>query len=298
MNDRSRPASNGMKEFIEHIQKSIYSPEYYRALLTRPASFSWKYYWSFTMLLSVIMTIAISIPVVPRIDRALATATQKVLAYYPPDLVITIAGGKASVNKPEPYTLPLPSFFREGAIATGFTTLLTIDTTHEVSTEQFMSYHSIFWLAKDNLVAGDGARGVSTLLFPPEMNLTVDQAGVKRVLGQLESFTPLVAPGIVLILFFAFLMSFAILLLYLLIDALFILLIGRFLKYNWSYGASYRIGLHAVTLPILFSTLISLVPIWTVSLPLLTALLTLVVVYMNFKDRVVPNAAPQKSSAE
>lgn len=250
------------------------------------------------MLLSVIMTIALSIPVVPRIDRALATMQEKVLAYYPPDLVISIAGGRVSVNKPEPYTLPLPPIFQEGANAAGFTTLMTIDTTREVSREQFMTYHSIFWLTQESLVARDGTRGQSTLVFPPEMNLTVDQAGVKSMLGRLESFTPLVAPGVVLILFFAFLVSFAILLVYLLIDALCILLIGRFLKYNWSYAASYRIGLHAVTLPILFSSIISLVPIGMVSLPLLTALLSLVVVYMNFKDRVVPNQAPQKPTPE
>ena len=287
-----------MKNFIEHIQQSIYNPEYYRALLTRPASFSWQYYWSFTMLLSLIMTIVISIPVVPRIDRALATMPEKVLAYYPPDLRITVAQGQVSVNKPEPYTLPLPLFFQEGGNAAGFTTLLTIDTSNEVSRERFMSYHSILWLAKESLVVGDDSRGFSTLVFPPEMNLTVDQASMKRVLGQLESFTPLVAPGVVLILFLAFLVSFAILLVYLLVDALLILFIGRLLKYNWSYTASYRIGLHAVTLPILFSSIVSLVPIGVVSLPLLTSLLTLVVVYMNFKDRVVPNPAPIKRGTD
>ncbi len=285
-----------MKNFIEHIQKSIYSPEYYRALLTRPASFSWKYYWSFTMLLSVMMTIIISLPLVPRLDHALGAVTQKVLAYYPPDLIITITGGQASVNKPEPYTLPLPVLFREEGNAAGLTELLTIDTTHDVSTQQFMSYRSIFWLAKGSLVAGDDVHGLNTLEFPSTMNLVVDQRGVKSVLTQIESLTPLIAPGVVLLVFFAFLASFAILLLYLLATALFVLLIGRFLKYDWSYGASYRISLHAVTLPILFSSVITLVPVGAVSLPLLTALLTLVVVYMNFKDRVIPNQAPQPPS--
>ena len=287
-----------MKDFIEHIQKSIYGPEYYRALLTRPASFSWKYYWSFTMLLSVIMTIVISLPLVPRLDRALPLVTQKVLAYYPSDLVITIADGRASVNKPEPYTLPLPALFREEGNTVGLTELLVVDTTHDVTPQQFTSYHAIFWLAKGSLVAGDEVRGLSILEFPPGMNIVVDQRGVKSVLAQIESLAPLIAPGVVLLLFFAFLTSFAFLLLYLLVTALFILLIGRLLKYDWSYGTSYRIGLHAVTLPILFSSAISLVPIGTVSLSLLSALLTLVVVYMNFKDRVVPNAAPQKVSPE
>ena len=250
------------------------------------------------MLLSVIMTIVISLPIVPRVDDALAGMSKKALAYYPPDLVVTVVGGQVSVNKPEPYALPIPLLLRDAANQSGITSLITIDTMHEVSLEQFLSYHSVFWLTKGGIVGGDTVNGLRTLEFPPEMNITVEEGSVKQALGQLESLTPFIAPTIVLLLFLAFLFSFVILLLYLVIDALFILLIGRILNYDWTYGASYRIGLHAVTLPILFSSAISLVPLGNVSLPFLTALLSLVIVYMNFKDRVLPNAAPMRSEVD
>ena len=288
-----------MKNFIEHVQKSIYSPEYYRDLLSRPASFSWKYYWSFAMLISVVMTIAISLPMVPRIDRALHDASKKVLEYYPPDLVITVASGLVSINQPEPYTFPLPAILREAANEEGITALMSIDTTQDdVTLERFESYHSVFLLDKKSLIAGDERNGLRVLDFPSGMNITVDRLGIKSILLRLESFAPLVAPTIILLLFFGFLSTFVLLLVYLLLDALFIMLIGRYLKYGWSYTTSYRIGLHAVTLPLLFSSVLSLVPIGNVSLPFLTALLTLVVVYMNFKDRVIPNAAPIKRGTD
>ena len=71
-------------------------------------------------------------------------------------------------------------------------------------------------------------------------------------------------------------------------------LIGRVLAYNWSYATAYRIGLHAVTLPLLFSSIAAVLPIGGFSLPFMSAFLTMLIVYMNYKDKLVPNEAPRK----
>ena len=60
-----------MKDFIEHIQKSIYAPEYYRELPSRPSSHSWKYYGSLAMFLATLMTIVTSLPLIPRMNEFL-----------------------------------------------------------------------------------------------------------------------------------------------------------------------------------------------------------------------------------
>ena len=81
-----------MKQFIAHIEKSIFGPDYYEELLSRPAAFSWKYYWSFTTLLAVLMTIVTSLPLIPQVNRALDELPPAVLAYYPDAIEITVEG--------------------------------------------------------------------------------------------------------------------------------------------------------------------------------------------------------------
>ena len=283
-----------MGNFIDHIQKSIYSPEYYRALLGRPASYSWKYYWSFTMFLSVIMTIIISLPMVPQIDRVFANMDTKVLAYYPDDLVLTVTQGALSINKPEPFALPLPAALLSSGDTKGIVSFLVIDTTQDADMTTFQNYHTLLLLNKHALVSLDKAGRLNVVSFEPEMDFTVNEGSVRTLLAQLAPLEKFIAPFIVLMVFFAFLISFAVLLVYLLLHAIFIWLLGKVLAYNWSYATSYRIGLHAVTLPLLFSSIAAVLPIGGFSLPFMNAFLTMLIVYMNYKDKVVPNEAPRK----
>jgi hypothetical protein len=58
------------------------------------------------------------------------------------------------------------------------------------------------------------------------------------------------------------------------------------MKEGWSYSTSYRIALHAVTLPMLVSFLSFILPSSSAELPFLSTALLLAVVFVNFKDKV------------
>lgn len=282
-----------MQQFIEHIQKSIYSPEYYRELLTRPASYSWKYYWSFTMLLAVFMTIASTIPLVPLVNNTLNDLSKNIIAYYPDELEVHIEKGVVSTNVSEPYYLAMPTILRENiATATELQYLGVIDTHTQVTVEQFKAYKAGFWISKEYLIAADGNGGIRISKFGPQMTHTINESSVQSLMDSLQPFFKFVAPILVLVIFVAMLMSFVLNLLYLLFGAFLVWLMSKLMKQNFTYGTAYRLCLHATTLPLIVGLAFSLLPISGGSIPFFSTILLLIVVYMNFYKNPTANVAP------
>jgi hypothetical protein len=287
-----------MKSFIEHIHKSIYGPEYYEELLVRPASFSWKYYGSLAMLLALFLTIIHAISLVPTITQTLNNFPKTFLAYYPDELEIHIVNGHASSTVLEPYFLPLPELLKEGIGDNSSTTHFgVIDTQTPASLERFQTHNAFFAVSQDALIVRDQQGGVRISPFSSSFNYTVNERVLYDLIGTAEPFFKFVAPIVVLIVFFAMLLMFAIELIYLVFVALLVFVMGRALKHKWTYGTAFRICLHAVTLPLLLSTAFSLVNLNMGSLPFLPTLLLLTVVFLNLRNLpkevpVLPDEAP------
>lgn len=275
-----------MKNFIEHIQKSIYGPQYYRELLTRPASHSWKYYGSLAMLLAVLMTIATSLPLIPRLNQFLKTLPEQALSYFPNELRVDISNGRVSTNAPEPYFVNFPA---SSTLSESSTTpvlhFLTIDTKTNVTLEQFNSYNTTLWLSRDAIIAlnQDNQLNITGL---GDLNGVIDAPHLRLWMSRVESYFPLLTPMLVLIIFLGMLLSFLAMLGYLLLDAVLVYLLGKILKQQWSYRDAYHISLHAITLPLLVSSIFFLLPVSGIELPFLSTIILLVVVYVNYKNTV------------
>jgi hypothetical protein len=80
------------------------------------------------------------------------------------------------------------------------------------------------------------------------------------------------------------LLTFSLNLIYLLLAAPLVVLVGKILKQDWSYGTSYRLALHATTLPLIVSSVFSMVGLSHTGIPFLPFVLLLLVVYTNFKS--------------
>jgi len=286
-----------VKNFIEQIQKSIYGPAYYQELLHRPASFSWKYYTNLALVLALLVTIVSSIPLVPGINRALIEFPQKFFAYYPDDLEVRIVGGHATTTVTEPYYLPLPTFL-QGTMGTSSNTqfLGVIDTKTPVSLEQFQNYHSFFWISENALVMEDGGN-VRVNMFGPTLNYTVNESTLRGLFTRAEPYFKFVAPIVVFFIFLAMIAVFVLNLGYLLFAALLVFIMGKFWKKGWGYTTSYRLALHATTLPLLLSAMFSMIGLGANDLPFLSTALLLFVVYFNFKT-FTSSMPPSVSSTE
>lgn len=245
------------------------------------------------MLLAVFMTIASTIPIVPLVNTSLNDFSRNLLSYYPDELVLTINQGVVSTNVDEPYYLPMPAVMRAHvATSTDLQYLAVIDTHTPVSVEQFKAYKAGFWVSKEYLVADDNTGGIRITKFGPQVTYTLNEQSVQDMLSAVQPFFKFVAPMLVIVIFVAMLLSFVLNLLYLLFGALLVLLMGKVMKQNWTYGTAYRLCLHATTLPLIVGLAFSLLPLGAGNIPFLSTVLLLLVVYFNFYKTPVVHDAP------
>lgn len=283
-----------MKQLIAYIKQSVYSPEYYRELLTRPFSYSWKYYSGLAMLIAIFLTVVSSIPLVPKVNQAVRELPPKFFAYYPDELELKVQNGVVTSSVAEPYFLPVPEMFKkEIKPENNIEHFAVIDTKTPISLEQFRAYKTVMWVGHDALAFYDNQKGIRIEPMGKDANYVVSERVLHDMEGRLSPYYAFIAPGMVLAIFLGLMIALGVNFAYLLFGALCIWLVARFvLKQNWGYGTSYRIGLHAITLPLLADTLFSVVGINIVSLPFLQTALILAVVYVNYKDIKKVDADP------
>ena len=283
-----------MKQLMDHIQKSIWSPEYYDELLTRKAGFSWKYYWSVAMLIAVVMTIVTSLPLLPKLNSSLRAFPSSFLSYYPDQLEITVEKGHVRSNTDEPYFLPLPvPLLSSFGSTSGVSFLTVIDTKTPVTMEQFISYHSLFWVSEHSVAYMDQqGSGMRVTTLTPDMSFSVTEQTLRGLIARVEPFFHFLPPLLVVVIFLVLMIRFIVNLVYLLVASLFIFLIGLSLRRKWSYGTSYRIALHATTLPLLIEQIFLFAPLPFPRLPFLFTAMLLIVVAANYYKPASSKEAP------
>jgi hypothetical protein len=282
-----------MKQLIEHIRKSIYGPEYYRELPAKPLSFSFKYYGGLAMLIALFLTILYSIPLVPLVTNTLRSLPQNFAAYYPDELTVPIVNGIATTTVPQPFYLPIPAIMKEQlSRELGVEHLGVIDVTSPVSLEKYREHRALFWIAQNALVVRDQKDGMRVSPFASNFNFTLSEKGILGVIGSFEPYFKFVLPVLVLAIFVGLCFAFAINLVYLLFPAFIIYAVMGIWKHKWTFGTAFQVCLHATTLPLLLSALLSLFGFNLGSLPFASTLLLLVMVFINIRINESGESAP------
>lgn len=91
-----------IRTFFYSLFKSSTSPVYYNDVLKAPLSFSWKYFFFFNTLFSLIFIIPLTLGLSSLNFQEIAN---NLIEAYPSDLVLSLRSGKLSINQPLPYTL-------------------------------------------------------------------------------------------------------------------------------------------------------------------------------------------------
>ena len=194
-------------EFFKNIQRSIYDPEFYRGLLTKPFSYSLKYFVLFSLLIALVATIYLSFSLLPKINDFLENVGPTVLNYFPDDLKIVIEDGLASTNVPEPYFLEIPFDIpedikmRPDVPGYGIENLLVIDTRFDEATlEQFSSYNTIMLLNRKTLMYYDENQvTIQSLTVVP--NFELDKGVISSLLVKIVPYFRLVGPLFIIFVF-------------------------------------------------------------------------------------------------
>ncbi len=277
-------------KLLENIKSSIYSPSYYKEILNKPFSYSFRYFLSLMGLVALVATIVFSVSVLPEINKFINEISPKVMDYYPDNLEVTVKSGKVSTNVAEPYFIKLPAEFKNSDQGAGIEppiekmdNLLVIDTASPITLDLFRNYKTFVLLSRDSVAYDDnGAMKIQPL--DQEINGVVTKAKVSaaldKVMPYLKILPAILAPIMFIFVFFGFIVGN---LIYLVFGAFVIWLAVKAMKREFTYGKSYQIGLHAITLGVILeATIFTIYP--NFEFPLLFTILMLAIVIVNLKS--------------
>lgn len=260
-----------MMNFLKTIRDSIYSPSFYATIPQKPFRSALGYFLLLSLFLTFIQAIIPIWNFATVGQEESTTFINQVADIYPSELEITIRNGAVSTNVEEPYFIALPN---DG-------NLVVIDTKTPFSATQFRQYDSIAWIAKDSLfIRENNGAQIRTIDLSQVSNFTVDKPFVNSLIGQISPWLKFVAPLAVIGILLGFYALHAGRLLYLPFLALLIFLLAKLMKKSLPYGASYKVGLYAVTLGFFVELVLGLV--YFPGFPFMFTLISLAVVLLNF----------------
>lgn len=262
-----------MMNFWKTIQNSIYSPKFYSIVLTKSFKNSLGYFLLLALILTVINLLTLIQPLFIEVPATVQNFAQSVINCYPKDLEIKITNGQVSINAEEPYFLKSC----EGQ------NLGVIDTKISFSTSKFDEYKVPAWVTKDSIVYKKSNVETSTYSLSRMKDFTLNQQVINSYYKMFSPYLKFVGPILLLLSFIGIFLIFDFRLIYLLLLASIIWLLGKIFKQTLGYGQAYKVGLHAITLGLIVELIVGLTNRWThlYGFPFMVSILTLGVITVN-----------------
>lgn len=287
--------------FLKKVRASVYGPEYYASLRDKSLSYSIGYFMALTAWLAVIVGAVLLLSFIPTINLFLSSATQKVVAYYPENLTITVASGSVSANVPQPYFIPLPDELKTHIAASPSysmsssspVNLLTIDTKHPITVQEFQDDQTVILLASDSLAY---VKDQSMVVVPLDTHVsgTITKATVTSLVQKIEPYFKFIDLVVGIFVPIGVFLVTMLRLVYLFFLALLIWGLAHIRKVPGGYGQAYRWGLHLMTLPLIVSALLGAI-LPGANVPFLFTVLAVVMAWINLgnaPEPVPPMSAP------
>lgn len=253
------------RDFPTTVVKAVSSPAFYKDVIKGKIGGGFGYFLLLTFLLAAIETALISVAIIPSTEILLAKIRENIVDIFPADLEIKIDKGQVSTNVAQPYKIPFSQFQRLLPQATTdlspeFPTeenFLVIDSKAKV--EDFPKYKTSLLLISSGIVIPEPDNGFRYYPMSKDTSLTIDRRMVRMAWSRISPLTQWLAPGIVGVIFVLMIFFFPVWhLVYLIFGALLLLLFARLVAIRLSFKAAYRVGLYAITLPLLVELVVSL----------------------------------------
>jgi len=262
--------------FLKKIKNSIYSPTFYSGIPQKSFGSAIGYF----LLLSLFLTIIQSIVPVWKFSTEgqmeIKKFVNKVTDIYPPELELKIQKGKVSTNVIEPYFVPLP-FAKDKT--ENISNLIVIDTKTPFSIDQFNQYKTFVWITEDSVITrNEGKIQVNDLSKAP--NTTINRAFVVSQINKFSPWLKFITPLVIIGILIGIYIMYSGRLIYLLLLAVTIWILAKLFKKPLTYGGSYKIGLHAITLGFFVDLLFGWIHFS--GFPFMFTLISLLVVFVNF----------------
>lgn len=256
-----------LKTFFYSLKQSLFNPSYYKDVVKVKFWFSFKYLWFLLMVLVLIKSVSFGASYVknrPYIAPGVNNIMNRVSDLYPGNLKLKIIKGQLSTNAEEPYVFDLEEQKQWGDSRH----LLIIDT--QGSIEDYPYYNTYILATKKAVVypsksQNNNIQQTSVFYFRDlKQNFVVDKNVYDNLLNVVRPYTQkaplfidwLVVTGLTLFLLFGSLFWSLGIMLGLVFLTVVVWLIAKLIGVHYSYGSFYKIGMHAVSWPIIASEII------------------------------------------
>lgn len=267
--------------FLHQVKSSIYDPDFYSALASKPVGKSLKYYFELASVIALLTTITFSVFVLPKIESFIDSFGSTIVSSFPAELEVKVREGKVSINVEEPYIVPVPKDFEVEAKKPEYENMLVINTKESFDLEKFENYKTFAFINEGSFVYKNDSGRVTIQSLNSVPNLTINRTTVSDWVSKTQPFVRALPFMLPVLAFLAILIAYAFNLIYIAIVSIFVWLLMKLRKIETSYKKSFQIALHAVTLPTLLFFVFSMSGIG--GFAFLPTLLLLVVVWINFK---------------
>ncbi len=247
-----------IKAFIYVYTKSLTNFAYYRDVLKTGFSFSVKYYLFLALLASIITSIAISVRVIPETSRTFGSLISNARNAFPDDLVFTIKSGEWSINRPEPFIVPMPNFGNAGEAQNVQTPKNLVVFYNNGTIEDLKNLDTLIIFNKVNVIYRDNDK-ISVMPLKDLPDNVVNKAEFDKFVATFASILKLLPLLIVFVTFLAVLAGSIIFrAFYFAWFSLFVWLASKIGGVKLSYNESVRVAIHSATLPLTLGTLFSI----------------------------------------
>jgi len=274
-----------MRQFFITLRQSIWSPEFYEVMGSHSTRQGIRYFLSLMFFVSFVITVVVSVFVVPAAIFGANLASRVVSEHYPADLTITFKNGAVSAIPQKVYKLPVSSqIWSPGEIAKfgemGISNMLVIDTESNFeNVNKFNDAKTLVLLNKDSVVtkSNSGFEVKSLKEFP---DITVTKTYVQNVISRLISSIKYIAPLLIVLGFIGLLVFIS--LMYLVLGAIAAVLmwaLSGLSNRKGRYKEFFVASLYAVTLPVMLDLAIMVSGRSNFSFHYLTTILIIVLVW-------------------
>jgi len=274
-----------MKKFFADFKNSIYNPNYYKEILHKPFSYSFKYFLTFSLVVSFLMALTLSLVLLPKFTPILSNLELKVTRNYPQGLEVKVENGQASANVPQPYFIKTPQSVRASGSQIEKDNIIVLDTENTFNLDKFYSYKTISVLNKDSFTYLENDKlTIQSLRSIP--NITINKENISTWIKSVAPFIGLFYPLFFVGVFIGMIFYFIFQMVYLLPMSLFIWLVAKMKNIKAGYWKSYQIGMHIISPLIILFFLLSAI---NLNFTFMLSLAVILMAIFNLKNEPRPN---------
>lgn len=245
--------------FFYVFKNSVSNPDYYKELADTKFVFSLKYLYALLYFMSFLLGIVIAIQMVsliPKTPYFIQDVKSVMDNFYPDDLILTIEDGKLSTNFDTPYFIYLPSEIGDPSMR-----LITIDVGG--SFEDVDRYKTVI-LVTESAIYYPSENGYEIFPLSEIDSMVIDRATYEILIEQINPYLDKIPFALYVGIFSMIFIAPFIIAIFSVSGKLFYLVFGAFILWlfakifgrNLNYKQTYKMSMHFVTLPIIYSYIV------------------------------------------